>query len=494
MTIRTERVGHVTRTASLTIFVTLVVAFAPRNAAADDLAALIKDLFDQVTINAVTPNPANTVANIDHASHFFLGGENLTLAVRRLNAALAAQLASFPLASSSGGFTFGVNPRGEVVPTSTTFGPLFAERAVTIGRKQLNFGFTLQGTGYKSFDGQSMEPSSEGLRFISQHNDCCPGGVGIPPNVTDLNPAFERDLLLSTLHTDISTKTTAFFANYGVTDRFDVGAAIPIVNVSIDARVDAEILRLGSGDTSLTHSFDASGQRSTFRSASGSATGLGDILLRAKYTAYRTERTAFAGALDLRLPSGDKDNLLGTGATQAQLFLIASGEYGRWSPHVNFGYTFSSGETSALVATNDTPKTLTNNNAPIPNVTVAQPDLSVPDEINYTVGFSTAVTPRVTVGFDLRGRTIRGVPKFFVTNTSYANRGPGPLPQPTYTAQDEFALEQPAVGNDNQLLGVVGGKVNVARKLLLNFSLLFSMSNDGLTPKPTPVIGFDYVF
>ena len=106
-----------------------LVALVPGDARAQELAGLVKRLFDQVTINATTPNPANPAANIDHSSHFFLGGENLTLAVRQLNVALAAQLASFPLASSSGGFTFGLGPSGEIVPTSTTFGPLFAERA-----------------------------------------------------------------------------------------------------------------------------------------------------------------------------------------------------------------------------------------------------------------------------------------------------------------------------------------------------------------------------
>jgi hypothetical protein len=196
----------------------------------------------------------------------------------------------------------------------------------------------------------------------------------------------------------------------------------------------------------------------------------------------------------MRLPTGDKDNLLGTGATQTQAFFIASGEYGRWSPHVNFGYTFSNGTTSALAVSDDTPQTLTNNGTRISNVTVNQPDLSVPDEINYIFGLVTAVTPRVTVGFDVRGRTLRSVPKFFVENTMYIDRGPGPLPQPTFTAQDEFTLQQPTIGNDNQLLGVVGGKVNVGGKLLLNFSLLFAMTSDGLKPKPTPVVGFDYVF
>ena len=90
-----------------------------------------------------------------------------------------------------------------------------------------------------------------------------------------------------------------------------------------------------------------------------------------------------------------------------QGMFVASGEYGRVSPHVNFGYTFSSGETSELAASDDTPLTHSNNGAPIPNVTLNKPDLSVPDEVNYTFGVDVAATPQVTLGFDLRGRTIR---------------------------------------------------------------------------------------
>ena len=65
------------------------------------------------------------------------------------------------------------------------------------------------------------------------------------------------------------------------------------------------------------------------------------------------------------MPTGDKDDLLGTGATQAHLFFIASGEYGRWSPHVNFGYTFSNGEASELAASDDDAP-VTNNGTAIP--------------------------------------------------------------------------------------------------------------------------------
>jgi hypothetical protein len=464
----------------------LLLATAPVQASAQSgtpLAGMVKRLFDQVTINA--PSGA-----VNHQSHFFLGGENLSRATRELNVALAAQLSTFPLASSSGGFTYSINQNGEVVPTSTTFGPLFAERAVTIGRNKLNFGYTFQRTSYSSFDGQDLD--SGNLRFISQHNNCCPAGASNPPAVTDSFPEFERDLLQSELQATIATNTTAFFANYGVTNRFDIGLAVPIVNVSIDASVTGTILRTATAANPLLHSFDGLGAGTRTVSNRGSATGIGDILVRAKYNLFRSNTSAFAAAMDLRLPTGDEDNLLGTGATRAHAFVIASGEYGRVSPHVNIGYTFSNGTTSVDAADVEDPATQFG--APAAGVETNPLELSVPDEVNYTFGFDVAAHPRLTLGFDVRARTIRNVARFSALDTTYANRGPGAtLPTASFTAQDEFALESRS-GNLSQVLGVVGGKINLGGTFLLNVTLLFQMNDEGLKAKPTPVIGFDYVF
>jgi hypothetical protein len=459
-----------------------LLAIVPSEARSQELAGMVKHLFDVGSFNAQS-------GAVNHASHFFLGGEALTKATRQLNVSLAAQLASFPLASSSGGFTFGVNERGEVVPTTSTFGPSFAERGVTIGRNKFNFGFTYQTTSYDAFEG--LELDSGDLRFVSQHNNCCPAGAGSPSQTTDFNPEFERDLLSSRLRAAIDTRTTAFFANYGVTDRFDVGLAVPIVNVEIDATVDGEILRTATGAASTIHSFDTSGARTASFADSGSASGLGDVLVRAKYNLFRTDIAAFAAALDLRLPTGDKDNLLGTGALQTQLFFVGSAEYGTFSPHVNFGYTFSNGETSALAGSATAADVA---QLALPVAVDPDPvDLSVPDEINYTVGFNVAAGPRVTIGFDMRGRTIRDVPRFQLQSTAYDNRGPGSLPSATVTVDNEVGLETTS-GNLNLLLGVVGGKINIAGTFILNLTVLFPMNDDGLKPRPTPVIGFDYVF
>jgi hypothetical protein len=158
---------------------------------------------------------------------------------------------------------------------------------------------------------------------------------------------------------------------------------------------------------------------------------------------------------------------------------------------VNFGYTFSKGETSAL-AGSATDADVAQLGLPVA-VDPDPVDLSVPDEINYTVGFNVAAGPRVTLGFDVRGRTIRDVPRFQLQSTPYINRGPGPLPSTTVTVDNEVGLET-TNGNLNLLLGVAGGKINITGTFILNLTLLFPLNDEGLKPKPTPVIGFDYVF
>jgi hypothetical protein len=478
--------GRIITTATTTMLLLTLVSTQAH--AQRPLAGLITDLFDRSTINA--PSTATGVP-IQHQGHFIVG-ENLKLTTREVNLAIASQVATFPIPSSSGGFTFNVNDRGEVTPTSTNFGPLFAERAVTIGRKQFNVGFSFQSTGFSSFEGVDLDSGQ--LSFIREHNDCCPAGANNPPTATNFTPEFERDLLRSNLRATIDTNTTAFFANYGLTDRFDVGLAVPIVHVKIDASVDSQILRMAaqSVNNPLIHSFDGLGSSTETLSASGSASGLGDVLLRAKYNFARTQTTAFAAALDLRLPTGDKDNLLGSGATQTKLFFVGSGEYGRFNPHVNFGYTFSSGDASEEAVTFDLDPSqyaLATLGGFTPNTV----DLSVPDEVNYVFGLSFAPTSRVTVGFDVHGRTMRDVARFSLQDNSYINRTTGPAPTAPYVAQNEFSVENSS-GNLNLLLGVVGGKINLGGAFLLNVTVLFQMNDDGLKAKPTPVIGFDYVF
>ena len=87
--------------------------------------------------------------------------------------------------------------------------------------------------------------------------------------------------------------------------------------------VTSTIVRTATEHDHSIHSFN--GQDSLAVSKTLSATGLGDMLLRAKYNFVKSDANAIAASIDVRLPTGDKDNLLGSGATQTKLMFLASG-------------------------------------------------------------------------------------------------------------------------------------------------------------------------
>ena len=464
--------------------VVFCVAMPVAAAAQGPLAGLVSRVIQESTINRTQPG-----TTVIHEPHFLVG-ESLARSARQMNVELGAQLLSFPLGSSSGGFSFTTNSMtGEVSMGSETFGPAFAERAITLGKGQTNIGLAFRSTSFDSFEGVPLESGE--LSFIRVHNNCCPA-PGQPALPTNFDPAFERDLLQSNLSLDISSRASVFFATHGVTDNFDIGVAIPIVTVDLDARVDGRIFRLGSGNSATTHSFDTNGaDRATF-TESGSSSGLGDLSVRAKYNFLRGDVTSLAAGIDLRLPTGDEDELLGTGATRTAFSFIYSGDYGRVSPHVNIGYTFSSGQSSAVASEIDVDEAEHRLDL-VPNLSVTDIDLDFPNELNYVFGLNVAPHPKLTVGFDVHGRTLLDVSRFELRDNTYENRGTGALPQPSFVSTREFSLLEEQ-GKVHLLLGVIGAKVNVAKTLLLNANVLFPLSDSGLKPKPTLVVGLDYVF
>ena len=232
------------------------------------------------------------------------------------------------------------------------------------------------------------------------------------------------------------------------------------------------------------------------RGSSGTATGLGDIVVRTKYRFFESGRGGLAAGLDLRLPTGDKENLLGTGSVQTKLLFIASGEFSRVAPHVNFGYTYSHGDLSSSLTTLPSSSQPANaatqaqiNGA---NATLSGVDLRLPNEVNYVAGVDIAAHPLVTISADMIGRSALDSPRYANVSRTYQYRtaNSGPLQSAT---RDTF--DQTGTGSLNLLLGVVGAKVNIpGTPLLLTGSVLFPLTNSGLRPHVTPVVGLDYSF
>jgi hypothetical protein len=469
------------------------------------LAELLPDLvLRDIALVPMTANPP-------HDAHFSpLTNDPANPAipiVESFNGQMATQFSTFPLGSSSGGLTYVFDESvGTFRRSSTSFGPMFAERALTIGRRKLSAGFNYQHTTYNTFEGRDLDNGT--IKFYLRHQDCChfadpatPTGFSLTPltGTDTLNPPFKGDLVETALSLRATTQTTAVFANYGATDRWDIGVAVPFVSVRLEASVLARIIRLvtqpppnailSPADVQAAlnvHTFELNNPSATRTfQRSGSATGLGDVVLRTKYHVLRTAAGGLAVAIDFRMPTGDKENLLGAG-TQAKVLLVASDERGRFGHHVNVGYTAAAGTVAGTPA----------------GFSAAQ----VPDEINYTGGMEFVANPRLTLMGDVIGRTLRGAGRLSVVSKKFEYNEPTPLlvgvpPGPGcggfigFTCKtasfDEFA---PRPGNLTLLLGTGGVKFNLGGNLLLMGSVLLPLTDSGLRSRVTTVIGMDYAF
>ena len=401
--------------------------------------------------------PSNPVilANTGHSAHFgSQPGAQATLT--QLNRGIAAQLATFPLGSSSGGFTYTFDPELGVFNRSTdSFGPIFAERALTAGKGKFSFGTNATHTTFDSFEGESLRDGD--ITLYLTHADLNRDGG-------HLDFFFEGDTIRSNLFLDIEADTAAFFANYGVTDRLDVGVALPYLRIKMDARIHEHIEKFATGDDPFVFHIFQNGTDDNVIVDHDEAEGLGDLVLRAKYRFKAVEGGGLAAGLDLRLPTADETELLGSGATQAKLYLIASGSGKRISPHANVGYTFSKGG-SAVTG-------------------------QLPDEINYTLGFDAALHRRVTFAADIIGRTLLDFDRIVKVEKEweFTHGFNGPIQTTTitdYVAQND---------NFNILVGAVGLKINPFGRLLLSGNVLLSQGKRGLQDYVTPVVSIDYTF
>lgn len=463
----------------------LIVCFPLSTASAQSLSRLVPNLvFAEVTL---APGPTTTppVPGTPHTAHFspfnpLFGMDAPTQAIldnqlRQVPVLIQqanSQLATFPVGSSSGGFTYRFNPDlGTFSRNSESFGALLTERALTLGQGQFSFGTVYQHTSYDRYEDFSLKNPE--IIFYYPHNDCCPGqtAVGVPGGDDSLlNPAFEGDVLENALTLDLRTETFAFFATAGVTNSLDIGVAVPIIQVKLDAAVRRRVIRFATETNPLVHSFDNQGLDTQTTSASGESIGVGDVLLRTKYQFFGSARGALALGGEVRLPTGDETELLGTGTVQGRIALLATTMMGAASLHANIGYT-KSGSASEDAAADFVP-------APA-------------DEINYAIGTDVVVHPRVTAVFEVAGRRLADVERVV---TESLNVRFTTLTTPTVvqtTTLPGLGIRQ---GDMSLVLGATGLKVNLTRTLLLNAAVLFPLTENGLHNRTTASIGVDYTF
>jgi hypothetical protein len=410
----------------------------------EKLALLIQDIYGP---NGLTVDSGVlTLDGSNHAAHFNSGFQS---EFTQFNTALVGQLTSLPLPSPASGFTYTLDTTtGMLERTTQSFGPLLTERAETIGRNKLTFGFSYQYFRFNTIEGLDLS----NVPAVFTHDDFQEGGG-------------RSDVVTTSNSLDASIGQFTTFLTYGITDRLDVALAVPFVRTRLSLTSNATIQRIGTADQPNVHYFSdpsVPGGYGNHRQyySSATASGLGDLIVRVKGTALRRESLRMALALDARAPTGDEKDLLGSGAAGVKPSLAMSFLVKRIAPHLNLAYQWNGKSSLAGDVRTDQ-------------------KVSLPRQFLYAAGFDAGVSDKLTVAFDFLGQRVFNAPR--LTQRTFVAANGSTFPDIGFR-KSSFDLNS----------GAVGLKVNVVRRLLVNFNLAFRLNKAGLRDRVTPLVGFEY--
>jgi hypothetical protein len=435
------------------VLITTFLLCSTVSASAQDRPASLSTLFEDIF------GPRGLVLNSDdvqldgtnHAAHFNSAFQS---EFRLMNVALTTQLATVPLPSPASGFTYHFDPgTGTFVRTTRSFGPILTDRGETIGRGKMAFGYTYQFFSYDHLDGVPLS----GVPAVFTHDNPQAGG-GRADVVATTN----------TIEATVTQLTGAL--TFGLTDRVDLSLAVPVVFTRLALLSNATIHRIGTGANLGVHYFrdedviDEHGSTKQYF-AEGSAGGVGDLVARVKATLMREGTRSFAAGLDVRMPTGDEQNLLGSGALGIRPFAAVSASIGPLAPHANVAYQWNG---KSLLAGN----------------VRADQKADLPDQFSFALGADVLVAERLSVIFDAFGQRVINSPRLqsrISTRTGVA--GSVTLPDIQFTTESYWASA-----------GGFGLKGNVARNMLVTFNLRFAMGDGGLTDRLSPLLGVEWAF
>ena len=332
-----------------------------------------------------------------------------------LTRSLIVSLTSAPIATSSGGFVYRLNPElGTVERATESFGGFFVERALTPGNGRAVFGMSAWTSAFDELDGHDLRDGS----FVTIANQ-----------FRDEPAPFDTESLTLRVRSSVMTA----FASVGISDRFEIGGAVPFLRL----RLEGDRINVYRGQT-----FPQA-------DAMASASGIGDVALRAKYMLVSARSGGVAVAGEVRLPTGDADNLLGAGSAAYRLMGIGSFEHHRVSLHGNAGFIQG----------------------------------GVSDEINIGGAAAVAVAPQVTLTGELATRYLSDLRSVALTSASH----------PSIAGVETWRLTGGEPGR-TITTGIAGLKWNPGGTLVFAAHLRWTLNSTGLTAPLTPSLGLEYAF
>ena len=395
-----------------------------------------------------------------HADHFLPAADEASNALTpALNSLIAGNISSFPLSSNVAGVIISVVD-GQPIITRGSMGPIVAETAATLSPGELVVGFNATHLSLNSFRGLPLED----MRFTFLHEDILDPGLGDSPN--------ESDIVNISLGLEADANIFVLYATYGVAPNLDVALAIPFVNVRLKGEARAVVESFTFVRGGANHFFDGTREDPDLekvKSYDESAAGIGNIAVQLKYRLPPVSLFDAGLLLDVRVPSGDEGDFLGTGSASARGLLLVSGTVGDFNPHLNLGYDYRGSDFDS-------------------------------DELEVVVGFTQKLAEGLTFALDFLG-------EFDLEPAEAVHLLPGEVTitdhVPVTNENGEVVLTNvrtiprsnvPDQNYDHTLNASVGVWIAPTNNFQLLVNLIIPLQDDGLRSSVAPTVGLSLSF
>jgi len=245
--------------------------------------------------------------------------------------------------------------------------------------------------------------------------------------------------------------------SYGIAKHVDLTVIVPFANVTLKTGSQISAVAVG-GPNSQIVPVNGSNSGTFF---AGSANGPGDVSAGIKANLLDGEHTKIAVGGEVRFPTGDATNYLGTGAYGIKPYMVISRRGKRITPNVNLGYQWNS---SSILFVN-------------PGNGAQQ---NLPSSFLYSGGVDFRAARRLTFTGEFLGQAVINGPRLITTNQALP-QGLGSAPSIT-NSSGTYAMDN--VG--------VGFKYNPFKGLLITANTLFALDEGGLRSKVVPLVGISY--
>jgi hypothetical protein len=440
----------------------------------------------------------NAAGLLTNPSNYSAG--NVAALNSALSSNIALSLSLIPLESPTSGVILKSDPlTGASLPVSSTLGPIFTQRAETIGKGKFYLGFTHQNYHFTSLNGQSLNGLP--VLYSGGNQSHLLDKDGVTPLVT--SPATVN------FGMDIRIAQDVAFITYGVTNKLDVSVGLPMVHAAVSASAYNGLIYSGTGFGATTGkcwcvaTFSPGAFALTAPAIGQSSmgkTGYGDTIVRVKNIILERPNAVLAAGVDLRFGTGDESNYLGTGTTSVKPFLALS-LYSKplargiiFAPHAQLGWQYS-GKSSLGGTLQGQTQSVSVSTSNVPIVTgplsVVGKDY-LPDVLSWSVGTEVALGRRNTIVADILGNQIgyvHGVPTVQMTSVD----GLSPI-DPVNAAVKATGFAAGPKTSLGQYSGAFGYKTRLFGNLVATFQMLVRFDDNGLTARAVPLYGLGYSF